>query len=244
MPARVDYASRYEFFRQACFALVRDRGVEALTRRTLATQLGCAVNTVRRLVDPGVDLAVLAADEVVTRRRLGRWGRRSEDPVLRAGYLMRRLLPEDVSHIDEELVWMKLVAAAQVGSRSGEALGQVRHDFQVALRGWADDEMEGAESEDAADALADAPTGGRGDARAVALTRHVEARRSEIDSTITTVLELLEVADRDAEALRLEALVHGLTTAVCTGRITPDLALDAMDRHLAELKEGAARVAG
>ena len=50
MPARVDYASRFEFFRQACFTLVRDRGVEALSRRTLAAELGCGVNTVRRLV--------------------------------------------------------------------------------------------------------------------------------------------------------------------------------------------------
>ena len=113
MPARVDYASRFEFFRQACFALVRDRGMEALTRRTLAAELGCGVNTVRRLVDPSVDLAVLAADEVVTRRRVGRWGRRSEDPAEQARHLLRRLFPEDDSHVDEELVWLKLVAASR-----------------------------------------------------------------------------------------------------------------------------------
>jgi len=247
MPARVDYASRFEFFRQACFTLVRDRGVEALSRRTLAVELGCGVNTVRRLVDPGVDLVVLAADEVVTRRRQGRWGRRSDDPFELASQLARRLLPEDVSHIDEELVWMKLVAAAQVGSRSGEAPGRVRHDFQVAHRGRADDDVD---SDEEADEEGDEE--GRGavaaDARPTALSHHLDARRTELDSTIGTVLNLLGLGDdspdREVEALRLEALVHGLTTAVCTGRITPDQAVAILDRHLAELGKGTARVTG
>jgi hypothetical protein len=239
--------------------------VEALSRRTLATELGCGVNTVRRLVDPSVDLAVLAADEVVTRRRQGRWGRRAEDPFELASQLVRRLLPEDTSHIDEELVWMKLVAATQVGSRSGEAPGRVRHDFQVAQRGWADDDLDDDvdEDEDYAPGSVDGetpvgarpPTGGEGlaDARAAALAHHLDARRTEIDSTIRTILTVLGLdeegqdedgSDRDVEALRLEALVQGLTTAVCTGEITPEQALDTMDRHLAELGKGTARVAG
>jgi len=238
MPARVDYASRFEFFRQACFALVRDRGMEALTRRTLAAELGCGVNTVRRLVDPSVDLAVLAADEVVTRRRVGRWGRRAEDPAEQARHLVRRLFPEDDSHVDEELVWLKLVAASQVGSRSGATAGQVRHDFQVALRGWAEDEMDDPDTQD--QTAGENPS----DARGAALAHHLEARRREIDSTITAVLDLLEVDDHESEAVRLEALVAGVTFAVCTGRIPPDHAVATMDRHLAELGPGPARVAG
>jgi hypothetical protein len=68
VPKLVDYASRYEFLRQAAFALVREEGVHALTRRAVAARLGCGLATVCRLVDPSAELATLAADEVLTRR--------------------------------------------------------------------------------------------------------------------------------------------------------------------------------
>ena len=129
------------------------------------------------------------------------------------------------------------MTASEVGSRSGETAGQVRHDFQVALRGWADDEMDDADLRDVT------PRQHVSDARAVALSQHREARRAEVDTTITTVLDLLEVDDHEPEAVRLEALVAGVTIAVCTGRITPDQALATIDRHLAELGPGPARVA-
>ena len=48
MPRRVDYVGRFEFIRQAAFAVVRDEGVEALSRRRVAAELGTGVNTIRR----------------------------------------------------------------------------------------------------------------------------------------------------------------------------------------------------
>jgi hypothetical protein len=138
MPKLVDYASRYEFLRRAAFALVLEEGAQAPTRRAVAARLGCGLNTVRRLVDPSVDLAVLAADEVRTRRRAGRWGRLPEDPAEAARILARRLLPEDESRIDEELVWLRLTGAHAGMGRRRESPLALRHDLQVAERGWSD----------------------------------------------------------------------------------------------------------
>ena len=71
MPRLVDYAVRFDFIRRAAFAVVRDDGVDALSRRRVAAELGTSVNTIRRLVADWVDLVGLAADhdraEVVVR---------------------------------------------------------------------------------------------------------------------------------------------------------------------------------
>ena len=111
MPRRVDYVGRFEFIRQAAFAVVRDEGAEALSRRRVAAELGTGVNTIRRSVAGWADLARLAADQVRSRRRAGRLGRRTEDPREAVAFLVRSLMPEDETHLDEELVWLKLVAA-------------------------------------------------------------------------------------------------------------------------------------
>jgi hypothetical protein len=81
MPRRIDYVGRFEFIRQAAFAVVRDDGVEVLSRRRVAAELGTGVNTIRRSVAGWADLARLATDQVRSRRRIGRLGRRTEDPM-------------------------------------------------------------------------------------------------------------------------------------------------------------------
>jgi hypothetical protein len=58
------------------------------------------------------------------------------------------------------------------------------------------------------------------------------------------VMELLQVSDREAETMRLQALVDGLALAVCTGRLSPEECVRSMDRHLAELRQPPTSVAG
>ena len=111
MPRLIDYVGRFEFIRQAAFAVVRDEGVDALSRRRVAAELGTGVNTIRRSVAGWADLTRLAADQVRSRRMLGRLGRREDEPLAAATCLVRSLMPEDATHLDEELVWLKLVAA-------------------------------------------------------------------------------------------------------------------------------------
>jgi hypothetical protein len=102
MPKLIDYVGRFEFIRMAAFAVVLDDGVDALSRRRVDAELGTGVNTIRRSVAGWADLARLAADHVVSRRLLGRLGRYTEDPVEKATHLVRAMLPEDPSHLDEE----------------------------------------------------------------------------------------------------------------------------------------------
>lgn len=114
MPKLVDYACRFEFIRESAFAVVRDRGVAALSRRAVAQELGMAVNSVRRLVHPEAVLDALAASVVVRRRRTGRWDQAPGEPRERAVWVAVRLVPENETRIDEELVWLRLALAWDV----------------------------------------------------------------------------------------------------------------------------------
>jgi hypothetical protein len=143
MPRRIDYVGRFEFIRQACFAVVRDEGPEALSRRRVATELGSGVNTIRRLVAEWADLARLAADHVVARRRAGRLHPRTDDPMEAVGHMIRSLMPEDASHLDEELVWLKLVACYGLTPSGLEPPGHVRREFGIAQRGYDIDLLKG-----------------------------------------------------------------------------------------------------
>src|SRR4029077_19224859 len=138
IPKLIDYVGRFEFIRQAAFAVVRDEGVDALSRRRVAAELGTGVNTIRRSVAGWADLARLAADQVRSRRMLGRLGQRTDDPLEQARSLVRSLMPEDATHLDEELVWLKLVAACALRPSGLEPPGQVRREFQIAQRGYDD----------------------------------------------------------------------------------------------------------
>jgi AcrR family transcriptional regulator len=238
MVKRVDYSSRFEFLRQAAFSLVLDRGVHALTLRALAAELELGVNTVRRLVDPSTELAALAADEVLTRRRAGRWGRLPEDPDDAARTLMHRLLPDELSRIDEELVWLRLVASHATVPGSRESARRLRHDFQIAERGWSDVELDGVHLDPQVEPQVEASSG------AMAMAPYFSDRETQLDMVIDRVLTLLEVGDPGAESVRLRALVDGLTIAVCRGRISPEEAVQTADRHLASLRQPPVRVAG
>ncbi len=156
MPRLIDYAGRFEFIRQACFAVVRDEGPDALSRRRVAAELGTGVNTIRRLVAEWADLARLAADHVVARRRAGRLHRRTEDPLEAVAYMIKSLMPEDASHLDEELVWLKLVACYALEPSGLEPPGQVKRDFGIAQRGY------DIELQDSSTIVCSEQSGGRG----------------------------------------------------------------------------------
>lgn len=71
MPKLIDYAGRFAFFEEACFALVRDHGPHHLSRHRLAHVLGTSISTVRRLLRAEADR--LAPEEAVAilRSQLG-----------------------------------------------------------------------------------------------------------------------------------------------------------------------------
>ena len=231
MPRLIDYAGRFEFIRQAAFAVVLSEGVEALSRRRVAAELGTGVNTIRRSVAGWADLARLAADQVRSRRLAGRRGRRSDDPVEAAANIVRSLMPEDATHLDEELVWLKLVAACGLQPSGLQPPGQVRRDFTIAQRGYDDglplEAVTGTESE-------------REDRR-TALQPYLEERDRELDRSAALILDLLEVPEPRTDAVAtLIAVVEGLTLSACRGRLTPEHATRlAIDQAI-----GLARVGG
>lgn len=111
MPALVDYAARFALIREAAFAIVLRDGPHALTRRAVAAEMAISVNSVCRLVAPGVDLARLAADDVRLRRRLYREALPRDDQRARGLAILCRLIPDEESRIPEELVWLRLTVA-------------------------------------------------------------------------------------------------------------------------------------
>jgi hypothetical protein len=228
MPRLIDYVGRFEFIRQAAFAVVRDEGVEALSRRRVAAELGTGVNTIRRSVAGWADLTRLAADQVRSRRMLGRLGRRSDEPLEAATSLVRSLMPEDATHLDEELVWLKLVTACALRPSGLEPPGQVRREFQIAQRGYDD-----GQPVDIRPAL-ETPT--EREDRRTALQPYVAERDRELSTTITFILDVLEVPEpRENVAATLVALVEGLTLSACLGRLTPEQATELAIAHVIEL---------
>jgi hypothetical protein len=227
MPRLIDYAGRFEFIRQACFAVVRDEGPDALSRRRVAVELGTGVNTIRRLVADWVDLARLAADHVVTRRRAGRLHRRTDDPMEAVGYEIKSLMPEDATHLDEELVWLKLVACYALKPSGLEPPGQVRRDFGIAQRGYDIELLQGSER-----AGTDGSSAAGSEGRREALRPYVDHHLDDLRVVIDRVLDLLEVpAPRDETATLMSAVIEGLTLATCMGRISPEDATDLAIRY-------------
>lgn len=221
MPRLIDYVGRFEFIRQAAFAVVRDDGVHALSRRRVAAELGTGVNTIRRSVADWADLARLAADHVVARRRLGRHGRYDETPREVAARLVRSLMPDGPSHLDEELVWLRLVTSCALRPSGLEPPGQLRREFGIAQRGY-DDGIPAPEAAPEAGAE-DRPA--RAESRGEALHQYLEEREQEVSSRVDRVLDLLEIAEprSDIKAV-LIALIEGLTLSACRGRLTPERA--------------------
>jgi hypothetical protein len=242
MPRLIDYVGRFEFIRQACFAVVRDEGPDALSRRRVAVELGSGVNTIRRLVAEWADLARLAADHVVTRRRAGRLHRRTDDPMEAVGYEIKSLMPEDATHLDEELVWLKLVACYGLKPSGLEPPGQVKRDFGIAQRGYDIELLQGPEITDT-DGSTNGSTDGTTDGsctpgsteRREVLRPYFEQHVDDLRVVVDRVLDLLGVpaapAPRAERATLLIAVIEGLTLAACMGRIGPEEATDLAIRY-------------
>jgi hypothetical protein len=228
MPRLIDYVGRFEFIRQAAFAVVRDDGVDALSRRRVAAELGTGVNTIRRSVADWVDLVRLAADHVVARRRLGRFGRQyDETPREVAARLVRSLMPDGPAHLDEELVWLRMVTACALRPSGLEPPGQLRREFGIAQRGY-DDGLPTPEpaSEPATE---ERPAG---ESRGEALQQYLEEREQEVSSCVDRVLDLLDVTEPRTDTKDvLIALIEGLTLSACRARLTPERATELAVAH-------------
>jgi hypothetical protein len=248
MPRLVNYPARFEFFRRAAFAIVRDRGVSELSRRAVARELGTSVATVRRLLAPDASLTALAADEVSRRRRFGRWGMpvgAPEDVALR---VLRRALPDEDHRIGEELVWWRLVIdrptdlpIAEIERRhddAGGGGGSLREQFQIATNGYAAN-TEPSDSEPSGSEPSGTKRDPQGD-RIDPLAAEIEQHDADLTAVISQVLDLIGVPDAGHdEQVRLRALLDGLNLGVCLGRLTPDEAVAVLAHHLAAVRVAA-----
>jgi hypothetical protein len=229
MPRKVDHVSRFHFLREAAFAIVRDRGVGALSRRALADELGTSRNRVDDILRAEADLRVLAAGEVKNRRTTGRFQLNVGPPEQVALNLVTSLMPDTPARIDEELVWLRLlVEGPRAASPDGDPDGPLWQRYQIAQRGYVYSErrshgspVEPVRPEDRPDALAP----------------HRAEREEVMAARLTRALEELDLAAdrRDAELHRLRALVDGLALAVCLGRITCDAGVQVIRGHLRTL---------
>lgn len=235
MPRLIDYVGRFEFIRQSAFTVVRDDGVDALSRRRVAQELGTGVNTIRRSVAGWVDLVRLAADQVESRRRRGRWSPRDEDATQAAARLIRSLLPEDETHLDEELVWLKLVCACALRPSGLEPPGHLRREFGIAQRGY-DDGLPVAPAT-GTDAEQQEDTTGQ-ESRSTALSAYFERRERQLNEWVgAAALDLLEVPEPRGDLVAgVIALIEGLTLSVCLGRLTPDHATALAVEHVLGLR--------
>jgi hypothetical protein len=253
MPRLVNYPARFEFFRRAAFAIVRDRGVSELSRRAVARELGTSVATVRRLLAPDASLTALAADEVSRRRRFGRWGMpvgAPEDVALR---VLRRALPDEDHRIGEELVWWRLVIdrptdlpIAEIERRhddAGGGGGSLREQFQIATNGYAADTEPSDSEPSGSEPSGSEPSGTKPDAqgdRIDPLAAEIEQHDADLTAVISQVLDLIGVPDAGHdEQVRLRALLDGLNLGVCLGRLTPDEAVAVLAHHLAAVRVAA-----
>lgn len=234
MPKQVDYAVRFAFLREGAFQVVSDRGVDALSRRALAAELGAPLSTVRRLLDPGARLEGLALDEIETRERSAHLTHRRphrDDPALeKATFRVVSLLPRDDAGLSTTLVWLRLalggpVVSARVTAPSEE--GTLAARFQVAERGFAD--------EDAAQPGAHRCGGpGADDDRDDQVHSRLQDRLDNEQRVLDEALAMIGQDDPDELAL-LTAVVHGLALDLCLGvRTLPDAQV-ALRAHLAQL---------
>ena len=113
VPKVIDYSGRFAFFEEACFALVRDHGVDHLSRHRLAGKLGTSISTVRRLLRAEADLRTLALSEVRVRRQSDRLRPPPGVGVDAALARLRRLLPDSPARF----------AVANLGYVPGDVLG-------------------------------------------------------------------------------------------------------------------------
>ena len=227
MPKIVDYAGRFAFFELASFTLVRDHGVDRLSRHALARVLATSISTVRRLLNPEADLRQLALNEVAYRRR-----RRLTPATAATGpdagaRLLLPLIPAVPEQVAEELVWWRLAIAAPTTASmpsdvtadlDDEDGGPLHHRFAVANHGYVPSDVLRASIDRPRSATS--PDG--------ELDVVVAARQAREDYLADRLEMAVRVAapELDAQAVAhhaqvLHALVDGLGVAVSLGRMRP-----------------------
>ena len=236
MPKNVDYIGRFAFFEEAAFAIVRDDGVHRLSRHRMAAVLGTSISTIRRVLAGHADLRMLALREAQLRRRAGRWGRPSGEPVEVAEALLRRLLPDSDARVAEELVWWRVAIAAPTAARvttdAAHPEGPLSDRFAIATWGYVLRDLEDRDartstpSTDSVD-----PAVPTSDSVAATLAEHDE----DVSATVAGALGVLGVPEGPegaAERERTRARVEGLGVGVCLGRLTPEQACGVLRDHL------------
>jgi hypothetical protein len=237
MPKLIDYAGRFAFFEEACFALVRDHGPQHLSRHRVAHVLGTSISTVRRLLNAESDLRNLALSEVGQRRRSGRYGRPPGEELEDALWLLCRLIPDAPHRIAEELVWWRLNVAAPTTAilpLDAEHLeeGPLHHRFAVANFGFVPIDVLALRIERAA-----VPHGPEGVLDPVVSARG-ERDADIADAVAAAVSRAAPDLSRDAldiAAAELHALVEGGGVGVCLGRLAPEDAVAILRSQLGRL---------
>ena len=247
MPKIVDYAGRFAFFELASFTLVRDHGVDRLSRHALAKVLATSISTVRRLLNPEADLRRLALNEVAYRRR-----RRLTPATAATGpdagaRLLLPLIPSVPEQVAEELVWWRLAIAAPTTASLPSAVaadlddedsGPLHHRFAIANYGYVPSDVLAASIEPPRSA------GSPEDELDVVVAER-QARDEHLADRLETVVRITSPqADGPAVAHHaqvLHALVDGLGVAVSLGRLRPDEAGALARAHVATLGLAAPR---
>ncbi|GAA5117937.1 hypothetical protein GCM10023339_29660 [Alloalcanivorax gelatiniphagus] len=237
MPRLVDYGGRFSFFEEACFAIVRDHGLDDLSRNRLAAVLGTSASTVRRLVNARADLRRLALAEVGQRRRRDRPRPRDLSGTDHAVALLRRLLPDSPQRIAEELVWWRLAVAAPTSATvpPDEVQldeGPLHHRFAVASHGFVPSDVLHLEVTPPRRALRE---DGSLDPVVEARTARHEQVADEVAAALAVLDTGLDAADRARVVDELCALVDGLGLGVCLGRTTPQAAVATLRGYLRSL---------
>lgn len=237
MPKFVDYPGRFAFFEEACFAVVRDHGVAQLSRHRVAKVLGTSISTIRRTLAGHADLRALALREVEQRQRAGRFGRVQGEGAEAATNLLRRALPDTVDRVAEELVWWRLVLAAPPGRAvppdpADLEEGPLHHRFAVGSFGYVPEDVLGLEVTQPARAEDDE---GRLDRVVAAALKREEGITEMVDTALRLAAPGLTEERRAHAQPLLLSLLDGLGVRVCVGRMTPEEAVDVLDRHLLQL---------
>ncbi|HEY0644372.1 MAG TPA: hypothetical protein VGD39_13185, partial [Nocardioides sp.] len=202
----VDYAGRFEFLEEACFALVRDHGVGHLSRQQVATKLGTSTSTVRRLLSPEADLRTLALSEVRVRRTAGRLRLNLAAPT-------HPQLPLDPAHEEE---------------------GPLHHRFAVANLGYVPGDVLRLRIPRPATSV-DPDAGDLDRVVDARLDREAHVAR-EVAGALYAYLSPSHDEDLADASRLVHALIDGLGVAVCLGRLAPEEAVAILRSQLERLR--------
>ena len=249
MPKIVDYVGRFAFFELASFTLVRDHGVDRLSRHALAKVLATSVSTVRRLLSPEADLRHLALNEVAYRRRLRLTPATDATGPDTGARLLLPLIPSVPEHIAEELVWWRLVVAAPTTASlpsdvaahvddDDEDAGPVHHRFAIATYGYVPSDVLSARIEPRRSAVSD---DGELDVVVAARQAHDEDLADRLRTVVRVTAPGLDPPSVAHHAQVLHAVVDGLRVAVSLGRLRPDEAARLAREHVETIALSAPR---